>query len=385
MRPQTTDDGASAARPHGVAPRSLLFVTSLRGWGGGENWMLEAALAMRGRGHRAALVAQPGAAVADRARDAQLPVHTLRLGGWFDPRSLLGLAGVLRHTRADVVCANLDKEVRQARLAAAVAGRRIRLVVRRGSPVPIKDTWHYRLVYQLGVDRLICNAAALERTIARSAPWFDRRRIDVIPNGIDVHDLARRAAAHDVRRELDLPRDAVVVACVGEVGRRKGQEHVLAAAERLRGRFPGTVWLIAGVGEGLDDLTERAHARGLLDEGYVRFLGFRRDVPSLLAASQLLVLPSRSEGFPNTLLEGMALGLPVAASRADGIPELVAQGETGLLHAIDDRESFVDDVARLLADPHLRRRFGAAGRRRAHQVFGQQTVMDRVEASLTRW
>ncbi len=112
-----------AARPSGAAPRSLVFVSSLRRWGGGEKWMAEAAAAMRARGHRVTMITQPGAVLADRARDARVEVFEVRLGGWLDPRSLHGLAGILRHARADVICANLDKEIRQARLAAIMAGR----------------------------------------------------------------------------------------------------------------------------------------------------------------------------------------------------------------------------------------------------------------------
>ncbi len=263
-------------------------------------------------------------------------------------------------------------------------------MARRGSPDPIKDTWHYRLAYQLGVSRLICNAEALVDQVLARAPWFDRRKVRVIPNGVDIDALRRAAAARDVRRELDIPADRVVVSCVGEVGWRKGQEHVLTAAVQLRARFPGAVWLIAGEGDGRAALEDRARQLRILARddpaaGGVRFLGFRRDVPALLAASDLLVLPSRSEGFPNTLLEGMALGLPVAASTADGIGELVVPGETGLLHAVDDVQHFVDDVARLLADADLRQRFGAAGRQRAERVFGEDVVMDQVEAALAAW
>ena len=386
VRNQSARSDSEAVRSPGVAPpRSLAFISSLRDWGGGEQWMLTAASAMRDRGHRVTLVAQPGSALADRGRNAQLHVETVRLGGWLDPRSLSGVAGVLRREQVEVVCANLDKEIRQARLAALLAGRRVRLVARRGSPDPIKDAWHYRLIYSWGVDRLICNAEALVGSVCREAPWFDRGKVRVIPNGVDTAALAARAAAADVRAEQGLAPDTVVVACVGEVGWRKGQEHVLAAAAQLRSRFPDAVWLLAGDGDGLDDLTERARARGLLEGRYLRFLGFRRDVPAVLRAADVLVLPSRSEGFPNTLLEGMALGLPVAASRADGIPELVVQEETGLLHAVDDRESFIADVERLLADAELRRRLGLAGRARVAARFSEMAVMDQVERCLTAW
>jgi len=363
----------------------LVFVSSLVAWGGGEHWMLAAATAMRRRGHPVTLAAQPQSALAARARRAGLEVREIRLGGWLDPRSLAGLAGVLRRARAEVVCANLDKEIRQARLAAAGARRRIRLVARRGSPDPIKDNWHYRLVYARGVDRLICNAASLVDRVCGAAPWFERAKVRVIPNGVDSAAVAARARGGDVRAELGIAADAVVVACVGEVGWRKGQEHVLAAAAALRERHPRIVWLVVGEGSGHAGLLAAARAAGLCDGGYVRFLGFRDDVPAVLAAADVLVLPSRREGFPNTLLEGMALGLPVAASDADGIPELVVHGQTGLLHAVDDSATFTRDVERLAADGELRRRLGEAGRRRALAEFGEEAIMDAVEDCLCRW
>jgi glycosyltransferase involved in cell wall biosynthesis len=377
---------SEVARSDGKAsPTSLLFISSLRWWGGGETWMVSAAGAMRARGHRVLLVAQPDSELAAHGRAAGLDVAAVRLGGLFDPFSLAALAGQLRRARVDVVCANLDKEIRQSRLAALLAGRRVRLVARRGSPVAIKNRWHYRLVFKHGVDRLICNAQALVDPVLVAAPWFPRRRIRVIPNGVDLADLRRRAQVSDVRTELGLSPETLVIACIGEVGWRKGQEHVLAAAATLRARFPASVWLIAGEGSGREELTAQARDAGLLTDGYVRFLGFRSDAPSIMAAADLLVLPSRSEGFPNALLEGMALGLPIAASCADGIPELVVDGQNGLLHPIDDTERFTADVARLLSDAGLRRRLGEAGARRAAENFAFAHVMDQVEDCLCRW
>jgi len=343
--------------------------------------MLSAACAMRDRGHRVVLAVQPESELAIRGRAAGLEVAEIRLGGWLDPRSLGRLAGVLRRARADIICANLDKEIRQARLAAILAGRKVKLVARRGSPVPIKDNWHYRMVYDHGVDRLICNAQALVEPVCGPVPWFDRDRVRVIPNGVDIEEVRRRAGGSEVRAELGIASDDPVVACVGEVGWRKGQELVLAAASALRERFPRVAWIIAGEGSGLEELKAQARKTGL-DE--VQFLGFRLDIPEIMAASDVLVLPSRSEGFPNTLLEGMALGLPVAASRADGIPELVVHEQTGLLHDIDDSARFTEDLARLLGEPELRQRLGEAGARRAEDHFSSENIMDKVEDCLCR-
>lgn len=366
-------------------PRSLAFVSSLSAWGGGEKWMLDAAVAMRDRGHGVTLVALSGSALARRGQAASLTVVSVRPAGWLEPRPLWDLAGVLRRARVRTVCVNLDKEIRQSAIAGL--GRGIKLVARRGSPDRIKDNWHYRLVYTHAVDRLICNCEALATTICDPAPWFDRARLRVIPNGIDADLLEAAAAARggrdETRRALGLTDHHVVVACIGEVGWRKGQEILLTTAASLRACHPQAVFLIAGEGSGRDDLERRARREGLLD--VVHFLGFRDDVPALLAASDILVLPSRSEGFPNTLLEGMALGVPVVATRADGIPELVVDGVTGALVNIDDEPHFTAEVARLLDDPALRRRRGDAGRDRARRAFSQRRVMDEVEDCLCRW
>jgi glycosyltransferase involved in cell wall biosynthesis len=101
----------------------------------------------------------------------------------------------------------------------------------------------------------------------------------------------------------------------------------------------------------------------------VRLLGERRDIPELLGAADVFVLPSRSEGLPVSVLEAMVAGLPVVASRVGGVPELVAEGETGLLVAPGNSDELAAALKRVLADRELRRRLGTAGRARVEQQF----------------
>ncbi len=366
-----------------ATPVSLAFVTSLPGWGGGEKWLLEAARAMADRGHRVCVVGQPGSQVVRLAYGAGLVTYPVRLGGWLDPTSLWDLGRVLGRQSVQVACVNLDKEIRQTGLT--VFGRSgFRLVARRGSPDPIKDNWHYRLVYQRLLDRLIVNCRALVDKVCAGAPWFDRGKVRVVYNGCDVAALGERARPGRVRAELGLAPDTPVVALIGEVGWRKGQEILLQAAAGLRASHPRTVYLLAGEGDGRAELEQRS--RGLvLDDGTVRFLGFRDDVPDLLADCDVLVLPSRREGFPNTLLEGMALGRPVVATAVDGIPELVSDGETGALVPLDDVEALAAAIGRLLDDPALRRSWGEAGRRRVEEHFSAAAAHDALEDCLIRW
>lgn len=357
-------------------PTTIAFINALPGWGGGEKWFLHAAAALDARGWRALVVGQPEGELVRRARERGLAVRGLPMHGIADPRTLWAMGRLLRREGVRLAFANQAREIRLA--GVSQLGRRdFRLIVRRGSPDPIKDVWHFRLVYTRLVDRLLVNCEALVPRVCDPAPWFDRAKVRVIPNGADAAALRAAADADRARAGLDLPPGTPVIAMIGEVGRRKDQATLLEALARLAPDRDFTV-LVAGEGPDRPALERRTADLGLI--GRVRWLGFRSDVPDLMAASDLLVLPTREEGFPNTLLEGMALGLPVVSTPVDGIPELVVHGETGLLVPPQDAPALAAALAALLDDPARRRALGEAGRRRAETEFDQERIMDRVEA-----
>jgi glycosyltransferase involved in cell wall biosynthesis len=362
---------------------SVAFITSMPRYGGGEKWMLQAGAAMARRGHDVCLISTPGGEITRRASAWGLATCPVAMGGWLDPATLWELGRILRRRRIEVACVNVDKEIRQASLAGFVRPG-LRIVPRRGSPDPIKNNWHYRFVYQNFVNRLIINCQALIPKVCDGVPWFDRDKIRVVYNGCDAAALAAAARPGRLRSELHLAPDRPIVSLVGEVGRRKGQDILLETAARLRSRHPAVVYLVVGEGEGDAALQQESHRRGL-DDGTVRFLGFREDIPDILIDTDVLVLPSRSEGFPNALLEGMAMACPVVATRVDGIPELVRDGETGTLVAAGDVEAFTAALARLLDDPAQRRAWGEAGRRRAREDFSEQRMIDALESCLLEW
>jgi len=366
-------------------PLTIALVTSLPGWGGGEKWFLEAARALAARGHAVHVVGQPEGEIVRRARGAGLPAHGVRMHGILDPRTLWTLGRLLRRLGVQVAVTNQAREIRLVGLS-QLGRRGFRLVARRGSPDPIKDNWHFRLVYTHLVDRLLINCRALVPRVCDTAPWFDRGKVTVLPNGVDAAALAAAAAPDRLRRELALPAGGLVIAMVGEVGPRKDQRTLLRALAvwRRRGR-PGArgrpvTLLLAGEGDALPRLRRETRELGL--DAMVRWLGFRRDAADVLAAADVVALPSREEGFPNTLLEAMALGRAVVATPVDGIPELVIDGETGLLVPVGDPERLAAALARLLGDDALRRRLGEAGRERVRREFDQAAMMDRLERLL---
>ncbi len=194
----------------------------------------------------------------------------------------------------------------------------------------------------------------------------------VIPSGIALPEFGTTADAPALRAALGLPASATVVGAVGRLEPIKGHRYLLEAVGRLAPRCPGLHLALVGDGELLAELRRAAEHAGLA--GRAHFLGWREDVPAVLHAFDLFALPSLNEGMGRALVEAMAAGLPIVASAAGGVPEVLAGGAAGLLVPPADAEALARAIETLLADPALRARLGAAARERA----GRYTV----EASL---
>jgi len=181
-----------------------------------------------------------------------------------------------------------------------------------------------------------------------------------------------------VRAELGLPAAAPVLVCVGRLAPQKDHPTLLAALARL----PAEVVLLIVGGDPFGDgeaRLRRAAAELRLGER-ARFLGIRHDVPDLLAASDLFVLPSLWEGLGLVFLEAMAVGLPVVATTVSAIPEVVEDGATGWLVPPGDPERLAATIAQALADPRERERRGDLGRQRLDGRFGLERMLDEVLA-----
>ena len=209
------------------------------------------------------------------------------------------------------------------------------------------------------------------------AKRFAAGRVALV-SGVGV-DLARFRGPVDraaVRAGLSIgPEDAVLIT-VGEHSERKNHETVIAAAAPIEGAHV----LFCGVGDRQAALEKQA--RELDMEGRVHFLGFRKDIPALLAASDVFVFPSLQEGLPVAQMEAMAAGLPCVVSDVRGNNDLIAPGEGGFLRAPRDVSGFTQDIARLLADPALRARMGERNRREMRRysleaVLAQMTALYR--------
>lgn len=213
-----------------------------------------------------------------------------------------------------------------------------------------------------------CSSAALSaarRLLPEIAPISS-----CIPNGLEP----------PIDAPEPLPFAAPRLLCLGRVTRQKGFDVALAAFVDLVDRFPSARLVVAGDGVGLADLREQAARLGVADA--VDFLGWvaPEEVPALLNRATLVLIPSRWEGLPLVALQAAQMARPVVATRVDGLPEAVVQGETGLLVDSEDRGGLVVAVASLLDHPETARRMGDAARDRALELFGWERHVDAYDA-----
>jgi glycosyltransferase involved in cell wall biosynthesis len=334
-----------------VARKRLLIAITLAETGGAQSYVAQLLPALTEQYEVVVAAYGPGPlrAAAEQAGAEFVPLHHVRRA--IGPRDLAGfveLVRLFRRVRPDIVHLNSSKVGALGRLAAVAAGVRVRVFTVHGwsfSPHRGAAAQGYRLL-ERALSPLAWTVCVSRGDYAK-APWLNGQAV-VIPNAVDVARMARS------RLEGSPP----TIVSVGRLVLPKSFWHLAAALRQLE---PGSFRALV-VGQG----PQESYLRGI--EG-VELLGDRDDVPDLLGRSDVFVLSTLSEGMPISILEAMAAGLPVVASEVGGIPEIVVDGETGLLVPPGDADALAGALRRLLDDPELRRRLGAAGRARVEEHF----------------
>ena len=276
-----------------------------------------------------------------------------------DVLALAELVRVCRRERPDIIHLNSAKAAFVGRLAGALARTPVRIVSIHGwsfsvPGIPRAAVWADRLVRPL-TTATIC-VSEYDREVGIAAGMCERERTVVIHNGIDVRGF--EATNHGRR-------DVPVVAFVGRLAPQKDPETLIRALAMLERNSYHAV--VAGSGPDADSIAAEIERLGLNDS--VDLLGVRDDVSEILGSADVFVLSSIYECLPISVLEAMAAGLPVVATKVGGVPELVVDGQTGFIVGSRDPEALAQAIRKLLANPHLRRRFGDAARARVEDRF----------------
>jgi glycosyltransferase involved in cell wall biosynthesis len=359
---------------------TILHLAANRWWTGSADPVIRLVTGLSARGHRVLLGVVRGDRFEAKAREAgiePLAGLDLRARGWPVPivRDLLRLRALIARERVDVVHAHHSHDHWLARLATLSRGRR----------VPVVRTFHNTRAVNAGraawwLYRGTAAVFAVSRGIEARCREVGLRadRIVWTPGIADTARFVPDGDGRAVREEFGLG-EAPVIVTVSRLAANRGHETLLEGFKQLLVRQPSARLLVVGKGE------RQAHLERVVDDlGLQRaaiFTGYRdRDLPAVLAAADCFVLMGAgSDESCRAALEAMAAGRPVVARRVGALPETVVDGETGLLLDDDRPDGVAEALGRVLANPAAARAMGAAGRRRAEEVFSAGRTVAIVE------
>src|SRR5213594_2228686 len=331
----------------------ILHTESSHGHGGQEIRTLAETRWLIDHGWRALIVCQPDSPLLAEARASSIPVEAVRMGSATDIGAIVRLRRLMRERGVSLVHTHSSIDSWLGGIAARSLGRPV--VRSRHVSIPIRR--RRALVYRLA-DRIITSGEAVRTLVIASgvAP----ERVVAIPAGVDAARFHDAVSGKRVRDELELPPGAALVGLVANVRGSKGHNVFLEAARAVLAVAPDTRFLIVGDGVGFDEVRSRVRQLGL--DASVHLTGFRRDIPEVMAALDVLALPSiRSEAIPQVIPQALAVGTPVVASTVGGSPELIRDGENGRLVPPADPQALADAILALLREPERARAMARAG------------------------
>ena len=347
----------------------ILHIDPERNWGGGEAQVLGLLTYLCRKGHRNDLLTHPGGRLFEQSGPLGVKRLSLMPRNDLDLRPVPALRRLIRSEKYDIVHFH-TKRAHALSLWLPRGPQSPKYVVTRRMDYPETRSWYTRYLYNRRVDGVVAISRVIMNLLIEAG--VEPERIRLIHSGIDPQRFDR-CADGSASAEYE-----AVVGIIASLEERKGHRYLFEAAAILKQRGHRIKYLVAGEGSARRELEERVKALNLGDE--VRFCGFVSDAPAYLSQIDIFILPSLYEGLGVAVLEAMAAGKPVIASRVGGLPELVADRVTGLLVAPKNTEGLAQAIARLAGEKSLAREMGKRGAERARASFSLEQMAAKNEA-----
>jgi glycosyltransferase involved in cell wall biosynthesis len=311
---------------------------------------------------------------------AGVPVFCLNQNKAYDARVVPNLIGLLKERQVDLLHIHLPYTGILGRVASRMAP--VKAVVY--TEHNLWERYHWltgaanRFTFGYN-DAVIAVSDEVESSIRSRYRVNGKPKLCTIPNGVDVDQLAMDARnVQGVKPEFGIPQDHQLVVHVANFTPKKRHEHLTRAARIVVHRNPQTSFLLVGQGPLESDIRAQARAQDLQDN--VVFAGFRTDAPRIIAASDVFVLPSLYEGLPIAMLEAMALGRPVVASRVGGVPQVISDGIDGFLVDPLEPGQLAEKVLAVLSNPELQQSISTNAVKKVREHFSVERMVASIEA-----
>lgn len=341
-------------------------------WGGGEKWMVTAANGLKSRGHNVTLSGKANSEFLKRAQQAGLKTIPLNIYADYNPLKIWHTKKILKKQSVDVIVLNLNKDIRVAGLAAKWA--RVPAIIARNGIQLFSDKWKYKKTIEI-VDGIITNSKSIQAAYNQFS-WMDKDKTVVIYNGLKLNESIQRV---NIRDKWQIKEDVPIFVAAGRLTSQKGFDLLIDAAKLVDSQSKSFHILIAGTGKDHNQLQAQIEKNNVSDK--IQLIGFQENLDSIIMAADYVIMPSRQEGMPNVVMEGMALGKPVLAANVNGVPELMKHLKTGYIFEPLKVEA-IAEAMNYAIDNHATEtalNWGALAKRHVAENFTVESMLDKLE------
>ena len=355
--------------------KTICFFNSCKAWGGGEKWHYEMSVRLSKRGYNTIVITNKKSELYFKIRNEDLKLHNIKISNlsFLNIFKIIKIAGILKKEKVDTIIINLSADLKVAGLAAKLAGTK-NIIYRRGSAIPVKNTFLNRFLFQYIITEIIANSEETKRTILKNnLNLIDENKISVVYNGIDIEKYDKFKSEIVYQRK----NGEIILGNAGRLVKQKGQGYLIEIAKKLKEKQINFKLLIAGEGKLKNELEQYAKELGVEKE--VIFLGFIENIKGFMETIDLFLHTSLWEGFGYVIVEAMASKKPVIAFNVSSNPEIIENNKTGFLIKDKDLDEFVEKIEFLAGDTELRNKFGKNAREKVEAVFNIERSLQNVE------
>lgn len=346
--------------------------------GGQELAVLLHAEGLLKRGHDLRLILEPQSPIAHMALDKQLPVTLMTMRKARYPQAIVSLRALMAHHRPAILQVNSSRDSWIGAVASRLVQPRPKLLRIRHISAPLNRNLMTRLLYRHLFDMVVVTGGDRTKRELIERDGLAADRVASFPIGLDVDYFCPAPPDRDLRLELGLSKEHLLVGLISYLRSYKGHEYFIEAARRLSARRNDVTFII--VGEGPEEWSIRTQIEHLGLPTRIRMLGFRQDLLNVFRSFDVFAIPSvEGDTIPQVLMQALAMGIPVVSTTVGSIPDVVIDGETGFVVPPRDAGALADRIATLLDDAELRTRLGAQGRSLVQRCYSLDKMLDRME------
>ncbi|WP_442266264.1 glycosyltransferase family 4 protein [Tenacibaculum sp. ZS6-P6] len=358
--------------------KTICFFNSTKTWGGGEKWHYEMSSYLFLKGIKVLVIVSPNSELQKKVNTVGIPYEEVKVSNfsYLNSKKVTNVAAFLINHNVSTIVMNSSEDMKLGGLAAKKA-KVNRIIYRRGSAIPIKNTFINRYFFKNVLNEVLANSEATKHTInEKNENLFPKNKITVIPNGINISKF------DDLAFEVLYTKndDEIVLGNLGRMVFQKNQEFLIQLALELRKRALNFKILIGGTGKLEEVLQEKIKKCNLENE--IILLGFIKNPKSFMNSIDIFLLPSRWEGFGYVLAEAMLCEKPTIAFDISSNGQIIEDKENGFLLPFDDVLKFSDKIEFFINNKAMMTVMGKKGRKKIEEEFSSALIQEKVKEYL---